>query len=74
MIVKINITVPLVEQKHLSAPNGALLEIDQESMEMMGTDGHRLSYIKKPGLEGLEQPIKVILPKKCLIVSIPNSQ
>jgi len=66
MIAKINITVPLVEQKHLSAPNGALLEIDQESMEMMGTDGHRLSYIRKPGVEGLSQKLKVILPKKSM--------
>ncbi|MEW5804353.1 MAG: DNA polymerase III subunit beta, partial [bacterium] len=66
MIAKINITVPLVEQKHLSAPNGALLEVDQESMEMMGTDGHRLSYIKKPGVEGLSQKLKVILPKKSM--------
>ncbi len=66
MIAKINVTVPLVEQKHLSAPNGALLEIDPESMEMMGTDGHRLSYIKKPGVEGLSQKLKVILPKKSM--------
>ncbi|MEW6378491.1 MAG: DNA polymerase III subunit beta [bacterium] len=66
MIVKINITVPLVEQKHLSAPNGALLEIDRESMEMMGTDGHRLSYIKKPGISEFSRKIKVILPKKSM--------
>jgi len=67
MITKINITVPLLEQKHLGAPNGALLEIDQQTMEMMGTDGHRLSYIKKPLELELSQKIKVILPKKSLV-------
>jgi len=66
MILKIGITVPMIEQKHLSAPNGALLEITEESMEMMGTDGHRLSYIKKPGIEGLKNKVKVIFPKKSM--------
>ena len=66
MILKIGITVPMIEQKHLSAPNGALLEITEEFMEMMGTDGHRLSYIKKPGIKGLKNKVKVIFPKKSM--------
>jgi len=66
MILKIGVTVPMIEQKHLSAPNGALLEITEESMEMMGTDGHRLSYIKKPGIKGLKNKVKVIFPKKSM--------
>lgn len=66
MIIKIGITVPMVEQKHLSAPNGALMEISEEATEMMGTDGHRLSYIKRPGIMGIQEKIKVILPKKFL--------
>lgn len=66
MILKIGITVPMFEQKHLSAPNGALLEITEEFMEMMGTDGHRLSYIKKPGIKGLKNKVKVIFPKKSM--------
>ena len=66
MILKIGITVPMIEQKHLSAPNGALLEISEESMEMMGTDGHRLSYIKKSGINGLKDKVKIIFPKKSM--------
>ncbi len=66
MIAKINITVPPMEQKHLKVLDGALLEIDQENMEMMGADGYRLSYIRKPGVEGLSQKLKVILPKKSM--------
>ena len=66
MILKIGITVPMIEQKHLSAPNGALFELSGESMEMMGTDGHRLSYIKKSGVKGLKKKVKVILPKKSM--------
>ena len=66
MILKIGVTVPMIEQKHLSAPNGALLEITEEFMEMMGTDGHRLSYIKKPGIKGLKNKVKVIFPKKSM--------
>ena len=67
MIVKIGLTVPAVEQKHLGAPNGALIEITEELTEMLGTDGHRLSYIKKPGIKGLKEKIKAILPKKFMV-------
>ncbi|MGA1875066.1 MAG: DNA polymerase III subunit beta [bacterium] len=66
MIIKVGVTVPMVEQKHLGAPNGALLEVSKESMEMMGTDGHRLSYIKKAGIDELQNKVRVILPKKFL--------
>ena len=66
MILKVGVTVPVIEQKHLSAPNGALLEISEESMEMMGTDGHRLSYIKKDGIKGLKNGVKIVFPKKSM--------
>jgi DNA polymerase-3 subunit beta len=48
--------------------NGALLVIKAESLAMVATDGHRLSYIEKPNeiLEGISGEKRVLIPRKAL--------
>ena len=48
--------------------NGALLVLKAESMAMVATDGHRLSYVEKPGetLEGISGEKRVLIPRKAL--------
>ncbi len=48
--------------------NGALLIIKAESLAMVATDGHRLSYVEKPGenLEGISGEKRVLVPRKAL--------
>src|SRR6202789_585896 len=48
--------------------NGALLVIKAESLAMIATDGHRLSYVEKPGetLEGISGEKRVLIPRKAL--------
>ena len=48
--------------------NGALLVIKAESLAMVATDGHRLSYVEKPGetLEGISGEKRVLIPRKAL--------
>ena len=48
--------------------NGALLVIKAESLAMVATDGHRLSYVEKPKeiLEGISGEKRVLIPRKAL--------
>ena len=49
--------------------NGALLVLKAESMAMVATDGHRLSFVEKPGevLEGISGEKRVMIPRKALV-------
>ena len=48
--------------------NGALLVLKAESLAMVATDGHRLSFVEKPGetLEGISGEKRVLIPRKAL--------
>ncbi len=48
--------------------NGALLILKAESMAMVATDGHRLSFVEKPGetLDGISGEKRVLVPRKAL--------
>lgn len=48
--------------------NGALLILKAESIAMVATDGHRLSFVEKPGetLEGMSGEKRVLVPRKAL--------
>ena len=48
--------------------NGALLIIKAESLSMVATDGHRLSFVEKPNetLEGISGEKRVLIPRKAL--------
>ena len=48
--------------------NGALLVTKAESLAMVATDGHRLSYVEKPNevLEGISGEKRVLIPRKAL--------
>ncbi len=48
--------------------NGALLVIKAESLAMVATDGHRLSFVEKPDetLEGISGEKRVLIPRKAL--------
>jgi DNA polymerase-3 subunit beta len=48
--------------------NGALLVIKAESLAMVATDGHRLSYVEKANenLEGISGEKRVLIPRKAL--------
>ena len=48
--------------------NGALLVLKAESIAMVATDGHRLSYVEKPNesLEGISGEKRVLIPRKAL--------
>lgn len=65
MFEKINITVPVIEQKIYDAPAGALFAVDDKGIEMAGTDGLRMAYMR---LDGVPFPIqmKTVIPKKLL--------
>jgi DNA polymerase-3 subunit beta len=49
--------------------NGALLVLKAESLAMVATDGHRLSFVEKPGeeLEGISGEKRVMIPRKALL-------
>ncbi|MDE3187723.1 MAG: DNA polymerase III subunit beta [Acidobacteriota bacterium] len=49
--------------------NGALLVLKAESLAMVATDGHRLSFVEKPGeaLEGISGEKRVLIPRKALV-------
>jgi DNA polymerase-3 subunit beta len=44
--------------------NGTLLEADGDTVKMVSTDGHRLSYIKNENPKKVEKKINVIIPQK----------
>lgn len=44
--------------------NGTLLEADENTIKMVSTDGHRLSYIKNENPKTVEKKINVIIPQK----------
>jgi DNA polymerase-3 subunit beta len=48
--------------------NGALLILKAESLAMVATDGHRLSFVEKPNeiLEGVTGEKRVLIPRKAL--------
>ncbi len=48
--------------------NGALLILKAESLAMVATDGHRLSFVEKPNenLEGISGEKRVLIPRKAL--------
>jgi len=48
--------------------NGALLILKAESIAMVATDGHRLSFVEKPNetLEGISGEKRVLVPRKAL--------
>jgi len=48
--------------------NGALLVVKSESLAMVATDGHRLSFVEKPNelLEGISGEKRVLIPRKAL--------
>jgi DNA polymerase III subunit beta len=48
--------------------NGALLVLKPESLAMVATDGHRLSFVEKPGetLNGISGEKRVLIPRKAL--------
>ena len=48
--------------------NGALLVLKAESLAMVATDGHRLSFVEKPNetLEGISGEKRVLIPRKAL--------
>jgi len=48
--------------------NGALMVLKAESIAMVATDGHRLSFVEKPGetLEGISGEKRVLIPRKAL--------
>jgi len=48
--------------------NGALLVLKAESLAMVATDGHRLSFVEKPEeqLEGITGEKRVLIPRKAL--------
>jgi DNA polymerase-3 subunit beta len=57
--------------------NGALLVLKPESLAMVATDGHRLSFVEKPGetLDGVSGEKRVLIPRKALseLASLLNS-
>jgi DNA polymerase III subunit beta len=48
--------------------NGALMVLKSESIAMVATDGHRLSFVEKPGetLQGVSGERRVLIPRKAL--------
>src|SRR6201996_2445347 len=48
--------------------NGALLILKAESIAMVATDGHRLSFVEKPEqpLEGISGEKRILIPRKAL--------
>src|SRR6201994_1309850 len=48
--------------------NGALLILKAESIAMVATDGHRLSYVEKPDtpFEGISGEKRILIPRKAL--------
>lgn len=46
--------------------NGVLLSMEDKSLEMVATDGHRLAQIIRDGLQPVEEPQKVVIPRKAL--------
>ena len=48
--------------------NGALMVLKAESIAMVATDGHRLSFVEKPNenLEGISGEKRILIPRKAL--------
>ncbi|MGA1825605.1 MAG: DNA polymerase III subunit beta [bacterium] len=61
----ITVTVPWVEQPLYHAPPGALFEIKGGVLEIAGTDGHRMSYLKKKEVP-VSDNVSMVIPKKIL--------
>lgn len=65
MFLKVNVAVPVFEQKLYNAPAGALFAVKDKGVEMVATDGHRMAYTY---IEELGFPVQtaIVLPKKLL--------
>ncbi len=46
---------------------GALLMLEPESLVMVSTDSHRLTFCSHPVQTGVEAPLRVLVPKKTLV-------
>ena len=46
--------------------NGVLLRLEEKTIEMVATDGHRLAQIFRDGLESVNEPMSVVIPRKAL--------
>ncbi len=46
--------------------NGVLLNLEEKTLEMVATDGHRLAQIFGDGLEKVSEPMQVVIPRKAL--------
>ncbi|HJM82501.1 MAG TPA: DNA polymerase III subunit beta [Nitrospinota bacterium] len=46
--------------------NGASLEVSKSSVRMVATDGHRLAFIEREGVVGIDTPCKMIVVKKAI--------
>jgi DNA polymerase-3 subunit beta len=44
--------------------NGTLLEAEDDTIKMVSTDGHRLSYIKRKNQRKVDKKLSVIIPRK----------
>jgi DNA polymerase-3 subunit beta len=45
---------------------GALLTVDAEAVGMVATDGHRLSYARRPAAIKVQEPLRVLVPRKAI--------
>jgi DNA polymerase-3 subunit beta len=64
MIRKTLFAIPAVETRY--SMTGALLELEEQNISMVGTDGHRLAYFVHTQEHPLAQKQSLILPKKVL--------
>jgi DNA polymerase-3 subunit beta len=46
--------------------NGVLLNLQDKTIEMVATDGHRLAQILRDGDEPVSEPVQVVIPRKAL--------
>jgi DNA polymerase-3 subunit beta len=64
MIGKTLFAVPATETRY--SMTGALLELEEQKISMVGTDGHRLAFVTKSHQHKVSEKLDFILPKKFL--------
>ena len=62
MLKKTNFAISMDETRYTL--NGILLESEGEDISMVGTDGHRLAFIKKTSGFEKKEKVEIIIPKK----------
>ncbi len=62
MIRKTNFSISTDETRYTL--NGVLLVAEGGSVSVVGTDGHRLAYIKKENVSDKKEKIEIIIPRK----------